>query len=397
MKKLMCLGGNYFQMTAVKAAKRLGYYVIDVDYLPDNPAHKFADEYCNVSTLDKEGVLRLAIDKKIDGIISYASDVSAPTAAYVAEQMGLRTNPYETIQLMTNKDLFHPFLRRHDFFVPAVASIQTIHDIYDFLEEYKDVILKPVNSSGSKGVSRITDASEVQEAFLYAQKYSSDNDRLVVEEFVQRKGYQVAGDAFIHDGKIVYFGIANEHFDPSCNPLVPIGESFPANLSSTDVQRARDEIQRAVTLLDFKNGAINLDFMFDTKGNIFIIELGPRNGGNLITDAIQLAGGVNLAEYTAKSAVGDPIDDLEELPMTSFVSSYIYHAQKDGIYQGIELSSELQKKVVRSDLLVQPGEQIHRYKNAALGIGAALFRFDTQEEMIYMMDHMNQFYRIINS
>ena len=110
MKKLMSLGGNYYQMTAVKAAKRLGYHVIDVDFLPDNPAHAYADEYYNISTLDKENVLKLAKKLKIDGIISYASDVSAPTAAYVAEKLELPTNPYESVYLMTRKDLFHPFL-----------------------------------------------------------------------------------------------------------------------------------------------------------------------------------------------------------------------------------------------------------------------------------------------
>ncbi len=85
-KKIMLLGGNYFQMTATKAAKNLGCHVISVDYLPNNPAHKFADEYYNISTIDKNAVLTLAKKLKIDGIWSYASDVSAPTVAYVAEK-----------------------------------------------------------------------------------------------------------------------------------------------------------------------------------------------------------------------------------------------------------------------------------------------------------------------
>ena len=107
----MLLGGNYFQMTATLAAKDLGCHVISVDYLPDNPAHKYADEYHNVSTIDKEKVLELARELKIDGIVSYASDVSAPTAAYVSEALGLPTNPYESVMIMTHKDLFRKFLK----------------------------------------------------------------------------------------------------------------------------------------------------------------------------------------------------------------------------------------------------------------------------------------------
>ena len=89
MKKILMLGGNFLQMTAIKRAKELGYYVISVDYLPNNPGHKYSDEYHNISTIDKEAVLKLAREKQIDGILSYASDVSAPTAAYVAEKLNL--------------------------------------------------------------------------------------------------------------------------------------------------------------------------------------------------------------------------------------------------------------------------------------------------------------------
>lgn len=117
---------------------------------------------------------------------------------------------------------------------------------------------------------------------------------LVAEEFVQRDYYQIAGDAFIVDGKISVFGLANEHFESECNPLVPIGESFPVYLSAEKIAKAREEIQRAVTLLKLKNGAINLDFMFTQTGEVFIIELGLRNGGNLIFGAIYYSYRIDL-------------------------------------------------------------------------------------------------------
>lgn len=394
MKKLMSLGGNYFQMTAVKAAKRLGYYVIDVDYLPNNPAHKYADEYHNISTLDKEKVLELAEKLKIDGIISYASDVSAPTAAYVAEKMGLPANPYQSVYMMTRKDLFHPFLKENGFYIPKSQKVKSEKDIIEFMEQTnKPIMLKPVNSSGSKGVSKIEEKAQIKKAFQYATEYAR-GEVLVVEEFIQREYYQIAGDAFIVNGEIAYFGIANEHFNKLCNPLVPIGESFPADLDNVKKERAKKEIQRAVDLLGLKNGAINLDFMFDQDGNIFIIELGPRNGGNLITDAIKVAGNVDLAEYTVKAALGEDISDLKEKKMDKFVSSYIYHSIKDGVYKDIAMSNELKEKIVVSDLFVKPGEKIYRFENGGFGIGAAIFQFNSKEEMLYMMDNMGEYYEI---
>lgn len=394
-KKLMCLGGNYFQMTAVKAAKQLGCHVIDVDYLPGNPAHKFADEYYNFSTLDKEAVLSLAKKKEIDGIISYASDVSAPTAAYVAEQMGLPTNPLKSVEIMTRKDLFHPFLKQQGFTIPSVKEINQIEDIISFYDQTSGpVMLKPCSSSGSKGVSKIEDKNQIKQAYEEACKYSQ-NGIIVAEEFLQRDYYQIAGDAFVVNGEIAYFGLANEHFDRLCNPLVPIGESFPADIDQNKREKARKEVQRALKLLDIKNGAINLDFMFDKAGNVFIIELGPRNGGNLITDAILLAGGVDLAEYTVKAALGEDLSSLREEPMHRFVASYIFHALENGIYEDIHISKKLRENLRRFDMFVKQGEPIYRFDNGGFGIGAALIEFKDKEEMLYMMDHMEEYYQII--
>ncbi len=395
MKRLMSLGGNYFQMTAVKAAKRLGCYVIDVDYLPENPAHKYADEYVNVSTTDKEAVLKVAREKNIDGIIAYASDVSAPTAAYVAEQLGLPTNPYESVCIMTQKDKFHPFLKENGFFVPENKLVENPEDIKTFMRNYSgDVLVKPVSSSGSKGVTRISDLSQAEGAFEEAFKYARGTG-IVVEEFIKRKGHQVAGDAFLVDGKIAFFGIMNEHFNDHINGLVPVGESYPSDLTSEERELAKNEIERALNLLGMKNGAINLDFMIDEHGRVFIIELGPRNGGNLITDAIQVATGVDLGEYTVKAALGEDMSDLKEVPQKKLISSYIWHTEKDQVYNGLKLTRELEEKVIQSDMFLEKGEKISKFTNGGFGIGAALIEFDSKEQMIEMMDHMNDYYEVL--
>lgn len=396
-KKIMMLGGNYFQMTAVKAAKRLGCHVISVDYLPDNPAHKYADEYHNVSTLDKDAVLALAQKLRIDGIVSYASDVSAPTAAYVAKKMGLPTNPLRTVEIMTDKKQFHMYLKEKGFYMPKGMAVKTKSEVEEFLKEAGGrIIIKPPCSSGSKGVSVISTQDEISKAFEDASSFAQGQE-LVVEEFISRQGRQLAGDAFVVDGEIVYLGLADEHFDRLCNPLVPIGESFPADLSDENRKRARKEIQKALTALGFKNGAVNLDFMFTEEGDIFIIELGPRNGGNLITDAIELAGGVNLAEYTIKAALLDDLSDLKETKMSRWISSYIWHTDRDGIFHGISMSDRLQKKILRSDIFVTEGSRIRRFDHGGFGLGAALLEFDSMDEMLYMMDHMEEFYQIQSS
>lgn len=393
-KKIMLLGGNFYQMTATKAAKELGCHVISVDYIPDNPAHKYADEYFNVSTVDKEAVLALADKLKIDGIWSYASDVSAPTAAYVAEKLGLPGNSYEAVNILTHKHLMRSFLSAHGFRVPLGKGFTDFASAYEYCGSLrKPVMVKPVDSSGSKGVTKIFSDAEFKEAFDSAMKYSLSKT-VIVEEFIAREGYQIAGDAFLVDGKIVFAGMMDEHFDRLCNPLVPIGESYPAALDDEKKTAARNEIQRLMTLLNMKMGAINLDFMFDKNGEVYILEIGPRNGGNLITDAIRAASGVDLAKYTILSALGMDCGGLTDVPPERFTASYVVHALEDGIYDGVWISDEIQDDILQSDMFVNEGEYVHKFDNGGFGLGAMLIQFPSVDVMNDRMDQMEKFIRV---
>lgn len=394
-KRVMLLGGNYYQMTATKAAKELGYYVISVDYLPDNPAHKFADEYHNVSTTDKEAVLKLAKELKIDGIVSYASDVSAPTAAYVAENLGLPTNPYESVLKLTRKDLIRPFMEKNGFNVPKGKGFKDYDSALSFFNTIKKpAMVKPVDASGSKGVTKIFDESEFAQAYEEAMRYSLSKT-IIVEEFIQRDGYQIAGDGFLVDGKLIFAGLMNEHFDKLCNPLVPIGESYPSILPENLKIKARAEIQRLMDLLGMKMGALNLDFIVDKDGDVYILEIGPRNGGNLITDAIKCATGVDLAEYTIRNAVGDNCNDLKEKEVNQFVSSYVIHSLNNGTFKDVWISDEIKNDIIIADLFVEKGEKISRFDNGGFGIGAMLIKHNSIEEMLYRMDNMEEFIRVL--
>ena len=94
-----------------KKSKELGHYVITCDYLPRNPGHKFSDKYYNTSTRDKEKILEIAKENNADGIIAYASDPAAPTAAFVSEKLNLPGNSYNSVNTLARKDLFRNFLK----------------------------------------------------------------------------------------------------------------------------------------------------------------------------------------------------------------------------------------------------------------------------------------------
>lgn len=391
MKKIMMLGGNYFQMTATLAAKQLGYHVISVDYLPDNPAHKYADEYYNISTVDKEAVLKKAQELCIDGIVSYGSDVSAPTAAYVAEALGLPTNPYDSVELLTHKDKFRSFLRTHHFPVPEGKSFDRYEEAASFFSAIrKPVIVKPVDSSGSKGVNTVNTVTELRSAWEEAMHYSLSG-RVILEEFIEKQGYQMDGDIFVIDGRIRFWGVCNQHHDFLCSPYAPAGLSFPSVQPVSYQEKAKAQIQRLLELLHMHMGAYNVEYLVGTDGEIYLLEIGPRNGGNLIPDILKVSTGVDLASYTVRQAVGEDCSDLCQQPAHTCAASCILHSDSDGTFRSFWVSPEIQNQILRMDVLVTDGTAVSRFRNGGFGIGAAILRFDDTKQMCRQMDHMKEY------
>ena len=152
-KKLMLLGGLRYLLPVIEEAHKLGIYVITADYLPDNIAHKYSDEYCNVSIIDKEAVLKEAQRLQIDGILSHAVDPGVTTAAYVAETMGLPFQcSYKVACILQDKSLFRQFLSENDFNCPHAKGYTNIEEALKDVDYFSwPVIVKPVDSAGSKG------------------------------------------------------------------------------------------------------------------------------------------------------------------------------------------------------------------------------------------------------
>jgi biotin carboxylase len=388
MKKILFLGGAAMQMPPLRYAREQGYYVITCDYLPENPGHELAHEYHNVSTTDVDAVLEVARNAGIDGIVAYASDPAAPTAAYVGNALGLPSNPYEAVLTLARKDLFRRFLRDHGFHVPRSESFGSVREAREYAESLRlPVFVKPVDSSGSKGVTQLQDLDGFETAFSHALSYSRAK-RVVVEERICRQGYQVAGDGFIVDGQLAFRCFANEHFDKLCNGLVPIGESFPAIHDRRLLETAHRETQRLLTLLGMKTGALNFDFVFTETGEFFFLELGPRNGGNLIPEVINYITGVDLVKYTVDAALGMECSRLKMEPPQGCYSSYIVHALRDGKCKDLWMTDRFKSHVVEQNIWAKPGDAVRQFKGSNDTLGTAILRFENQTEMLAMMDNM---------
>lgn len=398
MKKILLLGGSAQQIVAIEMAKSLGYYTVLCDFLPDNPGQHYADTFHLVSTTDKEAILKVAREENIDGILAYASDPAAPTAAYVAEKMGLPGNPFRAVETLCNKALFRSFLRENGFCTPKAKGYTDISAAVTDIKNGRfrfPLIVKPVDSSGSKGVGRIDTLQQAEDALQYAISFSREK-QIIVEEYVEMYGYQIAGDGLSVDGKLVFRYFANDHFNPKCvNPFVPISASFPYNMPEWVQNKVHDEIQRLLTLLGMRTCTYNFDLRIDADYNVYLMEVAPRDGGNYIPQIIRYATGVDLVEYSVRVAMGEIIVPPEKVMPNGYWSYYAVHSLENGILEQIAIDPVvLENNIVENHILVQPGDKISAFTGANTTLGILLMKFDSMEQMLQVMDHSHEWIQV---
>lgn len=395
MKKLMLLGGSAQQVIAIDTARRLGFETILCDYLPDNPGRLHADRFYLVSTTDKAAVLQVAREEHIDGIVAYASDPAAPTAAFVAERLGLPGNPAASVETLCNKDLFRAFLRDNGFHTPQAAGHTAPAQALEDLNRFSfPVIIKPVDSSGSKGATVLRTPDGAREAIDFAFSFSRSK-RIVLEEFIEKSHpYLIGGDVFIVDGKIVLWGLMNCHRDQNVNPLVPVGKSYPPALEDKALRAVQNTLQSMVDCLGLHSGAMNVELILDGQGRVFPIDVGPRNGGNMIPDLLGLIFGTDVVEATILAAMGLPPRLSGNAPIP-FYATHNLHSDRDGIYQDIRFSRELEPYILRKCIYKAPGDPVEYFDNAAKALGILFLKFPDQDTMHEILSQIHRHIEII--
>ena len=380
-KRLLLLGGLRYQLPVIKSAHELGYYVITCDYIPNNIAHKYSDEYHNVSIIDKEAVLLLAQKLKIDGIMSFAVDPGVMTAAYVAEKMGFpHSGSYESVCILQNKDRFYSFLAQNNFNVPQAWSFSSVDDALKREYPYP-VIVKPTDSAGSKGVSRVDSSDQLKPAVQNAIEHSLSK-RVIIEEFIEKEGCSSDSDSFTVDGVLKFVSFSAQRFDSGApNPYTPSAFSWPSTMSMEQESELTSEIQRLLTLLQMKTSIYNIETRVGKNGKPYIMEVSPRGGGNRLAEVLRYATGVDLITNAVRAAVGDPIIGVEQKSYDSHWAEVILHADKDGIFNDLQIMSEMSQYVVERDLWVKPGDTVEAFNGANNAIGTLILKFDTADQL----------------
>ena len=393
----MILGGARYALPVIEAAHKLGIYVITCDYLPDNIAHKYSDEYCNISIIDKEATLDAAQKLQIDGIMSFACDPGVVTAAYVADKMGLpNVGPYESVCILQNKGKFRKFLTDNNFTVPMAKSYKNIDEALKDAGIFNwPVIVKPTDSAGSKGVTRVDSIDDLKTSIEYALSFSH-SDEFIIEDFITQKGYSSDSDSFSINGELKFVSFDCQRFDKDAeNPYTPAAYSWPSSISNKHQDELKSEIQRLIKLLGMKTAVYNIETRESTDGKAYIMEMSPRGGGNRLSECLRYATGVDMITNMVKYSVGLPIDEIEQKDYSGYWAEVILHSDKAGIFESLWISDELQENIVETDLWIEKNQKVGGFSAANEAIGTLIVRFESQEMLNRVLENQSKYIKVI--
>lgn len=395
MKKVMFLGGAAQQVPAIQYAKRQGYYTILCDYLVDNPGQFYSDEFHCVSTTDKEAVLEVARQAKIDGIVAFASEPAAATVAYVGNKLNLPSNPYESVLQLSNKNLFRDFLMKHGFNSPKAKSFNLREDAKKSLCEFEfPIMVKPVDSSGSRGVSRVDAEEDFDVAFDYSISYSKKK-MVIIEEYIEMSHEcMIGGDVVVLNGEIKFFGFLNGYRDIENKSFIPIGNSYPVFVEEAKLVLVREKLQKVMDLLEIKAGVLNVEVMFDKNDEPYIIEIAARNGGNMISELIEMITGVDLVEVTVETALNNMELEISNTPSDVYYSTYYLHSFEEGKLNCINFKNEIQGNIINKVINKEHGDEIEVFDGLNKVIGIIFLKYSSLEELNFKMKNMNHYIEI---
>lgn len=402
-KTILLLGGSRQQVVAIERAKKLGLRTVLCDYLPDNPGQYHADVFYQESTTDPERMLAIAQREHVAGVLAYASDPAALTQAYVAERLGLPANPYASVEKLSVKHLFRQHLRAVGLPCPKAVSLSadsTGEEAVTASDGMRlPVVLKPTDSSGSKGVTVIEqrDPAVFARAIAHASEFSR-NRILVLEEYIRSTFPRViGGDIFIVRGKVAFWGLMSCLRDETLGGLVPVGERFPSGLTPSQTAKVKRVIQDLVDSLGLRFGEMNVEIIIGEDDVPYFLELGARAGGNMIPVQLSDISGIDLVEANVRYAMGDESLDVsfDESNAPGVANcTYVVHAQDDGAYRGLEVSPELAPHIYRTVPYVELGAQVGRFDGANKALGILFMRFDSVAQMEDLLSRRSELLQV---
>ena len=324
MKKLMIMGAGTYQVPLIKTARDMGIYTIAVSIPGKYPGFAYADEVLHINTVDSEAVLQAAKERKIDGICTAGTDVAVMTIGRVNDAMGLSGISYEAARVACDKVLMKKCYEDNQVRTARYRKIYFNEDVQQKIEglEYP-LIVKIVDSSGSRGITRVDRQDRLQAAIRNAQSFTR-KDYYIVEEFIV--GREFGAQAFVMGGE-VQFILPHGDYIFQGSTGVPAGHFAPFDLTKEQLDDCCETTHRALRAMKLDNCACNCDFIM-RDGKTYVLEIGGRSGATCLAELVSIYYGYDYYQKIIEVALGEKPDFPKEFHVPN--ASKLLMSDRDG-------------------------------------------------------------------
>jgi biotin carboxylase len=384
LRNLIVLGGGEDQIPAYREGRRLGYRVIGVDQRPDALGAAEADQFLCMTSRDPEGIARALGPIDVAAVISPASDAAQEAVAELSRiyRTAHQIAP-DALRCSIDKGFFREVIGRLG--LPTYRYAQ--HDSAQTLTEAVagmdyPLIVKPADSSGSKGITVIDSPAGLQGAIEHAWKYSFSR-QVIVEELLA--GRHCAAESFFADGRLAFMAVTDRTITGP-PAMISISHVVPADLDESVNTRLREAITAICAEVGHTRGPVNFDFVITPGGDICFIEMGARLGGNGMPLMVQHAFGLNTVEAAIRLALGEPLHI--DISRRRIAVLQILTADVDGALSAIDGLEALRRipEVVEVQVFKEVGDRVNAYTQAGHKLGYLVMVAETRELLKHALD-----------
>lgn len=376
-RTILVVGAGAGQLPAIETAQRLGWRTVTVDRSPNAPGMAVADSAHVVDVTDFDGVLAVARAENIDGAMTMQSDLPVPTVGFVNQSLGLPGVNLEVARTCSRKHLARARWLEAGVPQPRFEYVTDLSLGAGAAERIGfPCVVKAPDSSGSRGVVKVSRREEMDQALTEAAAYSRVGG-VLIEEFVP--GLEIGAQTFSRGGRCELVLLHNDTV--SAPPyMVPTGHSYPFRSEQLDVPELERSIARAVEALGIADGPSNVDLIVGDDGRPMLIEIGARIGATSLPELTSLFTGLDWVEATLRTAVGE-VPDLEVsryLPS----SASIIESPSDGVLVGFDIAPWISEHpdVVALELSAKAGDEVRRLRKGTDRIGSVLVKGSNLDE-----------------
>ena len=302
MKKILIIGAGFLQDFVIMKARELGYYTIAIDGSPYAVGLGHADESAVIDIVDQKACYEFAKDKDIQGVLTAATDFGVLSASYVAEKLRLPGLNYEAAKRIKNKyEIRKRLLESCADDMQEAFEVDKSTDLSALNLNYP-VMVKPCDGSGSRAATRVNSVADLEFACDQAREASLVK-RALIESFIS--GNEYGAESLVVNGEVHVLGIMKKWMTKPPY-YAELGHQIPSELPIEIENKAIECVRNTIRALEINHGAVNMDLIINEKGEVHIVDVGARMGGNMIGPCIIPRGtGINYMENLITTAVGD--------------------------------------------------------------------------------------------